>query len=122
MTSRGRDSRSSRTDVDREDWPVRSGPRQPRRNLDAEFVALREQGRSYSAVAGALGIKRAFNAQEAFIRVMRSLPEKERRALQARESARLDQLEVRIRTRDADQPVKMERHLAGLEALRETMR
>ena len=68
------------------------------------------------------GIKRAVNAQEAFIRVMRSLPEKERLALHARESARLDLLEVRIRTRDADQPVKMERHLAGLEALRETMR
>jgi hypothetical protein len=101
---------------------MRSGPRQPRRSLDAEVVALREQGHSYSAVAGALGIKRALNAQEAFIRVMRSLPEKERTALQAREWARLDQLEVRIRTRDADQPAKMERHLAGLEALRETMR
>ena len=67
---------------------MHSGPRQPRRSLDEEVVALRERGQSYSAVASALGIKRAVNAQEAFIRVMRSLPEKERRALHARESAR----------------------------------
>jgi len=101
---------------------MHSGPRQPRQSLDQEVVALRERGQSYSAVASALGIKRAVNAQEAFIRVMRSLPEKERTALRAREWARLDQLEVRIRTRDADQPVKMERHLVALEALRETMK
>lgn len=100
---------------------MRSGPRQPRRSLDEEVVELRERGQSYSAVASALGIKRAVNAQEAFIRVMRGLPEKERKEMHARESARLDQLEVRIRTRDVGQPVKMERHLAGLEALRETM-
>ncbi len=62
---------------------MRSGPRQPRRSLDEEVVALREQGQSYSAVASALGIKRAVNAQEAFIRVMRGLPEQERRALHA---------------------------------------
>jgi hypothetical protein len=30
--------------------------------------------------------------------------------------------ELSTRTRDVDRPVKMERHLAGLEALRETMR
>jgi len=101
---------------------MHSGPRQPRRSLDQEVVALRERGQSYSAVASALGIKRAVNAQEAFIRAMHSLPDKERAALHAREWARLDELEVRIRTRDADQPVKMERHLVALEALRETMK
>ena len=57
---------------------MHSGPRQPRRSLDQEVVALRERGQSYSAVASALGIKRAVNAQEAFIRAMHSLPEKER--------------------------------------------
>ena len=64
---------------------MHSGPRQPRRSLDQEVVALRERGQSYSAVASALGIKRAVNAQEAFIRAMHSLPEKERTALHARE-------------------------------------
>ena len=76
---------------------MRSGPRPPRRSLDEEVVELRERGQSYSAVASALGINDG-EPQEAFIRVMRSLPENERNALHARESARLDQLEVRIRT------------------------
>lgn len=122
MTSRGRDNRTARPERDREDRPAYSGPRQSRRSLDEEVVALRERGQSYSAVASALGMKRATNAQEAFVRAMRSLPENERKALQGREAARLDQLEVRIRSRDANEPVKMERHLVALEALRQTIR
>jgi hypothetical protein len=122
MTSKGRDNRSPRGDRDREERPSYSGPRQPRRSLDEEVVALRERGKSYSAVASALGIKRAVNAQEAFVRAMRSLSEKERSAMHQRESARLDQLEARIRSRDAHEPAKMERHLVALEALRDTMK
>jgi hypothetical protein len=121
MTSRGRENRPARTERDNEDRPY-SGPRQPRRNLDEEVVALRERGQTYSAVARALGMRRATNAQEAFIRAMRSLPEPQRKALHRREWERLDQLEARIRSRDAQEPVKMERHLVALEALRDTMR
>jgi hypothetical protein len=121
MTSRGRENRPVRSERDSDERPY-SGPRQPRRNLDEEVVTLRERGQTYSAVARALGMRRATNAQEAFIRVMRSLPEKERKALHRRESDRLDQLEARIRSRDAAEPVKMERHLVALEALRDTMR
>ena len=120
MNSRGRDNRQAGRERERDERPY-SGPRQGRRNLDEEVVALRERGQSYSAVARALGIKRAVNAQEAFVRAMRSLPETERKALSRRESKRLDELEARIRSRDADQPAKMERHLAALEALRQTM-
>ena len=58
---------------------MHSGPRQPRRSLDEEVVALRERGQSYSAVASTLGMKRAVNAQETFVRAMRSLPERRRR-------------------------------------------
>lgn len=49
-----------------EDRPPR--PRQPRQDLDQEVVVLREQGQSYSAVARSLGIKRATDAQHAFLR------------------------------------------------------
>ena len=52
---------------------------------------------------------------------MRNLPEGERKALAKRESDRLDQLEVRIRSRDAAEPAKMERHLVALEALRQSI-
>jgi cytidylate kinase len=82
---------------------------------------LRERGQSYSAVARALGLKRAMNAQEAFVRAMRSLPEPERKALGRRESQRLDELEARIRSRDANDPAKMERHLVALDALRQSI-
>ncbi|HTV12488.1 MAG TPA: hypothetical protein VME20_11590 [Acidimicrobiales bacterium] len=122
MTSRGRDNRSPRAERDPEERPSYSGARAPRRNLDEEVVALRERGKSYSAIASALGMKRAVNANEAFVRAMRRLSEKERTALWQRESARLDQLEARIRSRDAEQPAKMERHLVALEALRDTIK
>ncbi|HXW79598.1 MAG TPA: hypothetical protein VEJ84_08865 [Acidimicrobiales bacterium] len=122
MTTRGRDNRQAPYERERErDERSYQGPRQGRRNLDEEVVALRERGESYSAVARALGLKRAVNAHEAFVRAMRRLPEPERRALGRRESKRLDELEVRIRSRDADQPAKMERHLAALDALRQTV-
>jgi len=122
VTSRARDNRPFRAERDREERATYSGPRPPRRNIDEEVVALRERGKSYSAIASALGMKRAVNANEAFVRAMHSLAEKERSALRQRESARLDQLEARIRSRDAHEPAKMERHLVALEALRGNIR
>jgi hypothetical protein len=115
----GRRNGPPRTERTTEDRPPR--PRQPHRDLDEEVVVLREQGQSYSAVARTLGIRRATDAQAAFVRAMRKLPEQERKALYKRESERLDQLEARIRSRDAQQPDKMERHLTALGALRESM-
>lgn len=115
----GRRNGPPRTERAMEDRPPR--PRQPRRDLDEEVVALREQGQSYSAVARTLGIRRAVDAQAAFIRAMRRLPEQERKALYQRETERLDQLEARIRSRDAQDPAKLERHLVALVALRESM-
>jgi hypothetical protein len=46
----------------------------------------------------------------------------ERTRLTERESGRLDQLETRIRTRDAEDPEKMERRLVALEKMREVLR
>ncbi len=115
----GRRNGPPRAERSNEDRPPR--PRQPRRDLDEEVVALREQGQSYSAVARTLGIRRAVDAQAAFIRAMRKLQDPERKALIQRETERLDQLEARIRTRDAADPAKLERHLVALGVLRESM-
>jgi len=90
----------------------------PRRNTDGEALALREQGRSYAAIARTLGLKRATDARAAFLRALRAAPEDERTQIVRRESERLDQLEVRIRTRDAAAPDKLERRLEALAALR----
>lgn len=88
-------SRSRRSSPERSQGE--GGSRQPRRNVDEEVVSLRERGKSYAAVASALGLKRTTDAHAAFVRVLRSRPEAERAALSSRESQRLDQLEQRIR-------------------------
>lgn len=97
----------------------RGGPRsQARRTTDADALALREEGRSYAAVARNLGLKRATDARQAFLRGMRARPDEERRLIADRERGRLDKLELRIRERDADDPVKLERRLTALAQLR----
>ena len=111
-----------RSDRDSAGRPQRAErPHQPRRDVDEEVVRRREKGESYSAVARALGLKRAMDAQAAFLRALRSRPEPERAALSKRESLRLDQLEERIRSRDAEDPVKLARRLTALEALRQAL-
>ncbi|MHB1924105.1 MAG: hypothetical protein ACYCSJ_05415 [Acidimicrobiales bacterium] len=91
----------------------------PRRSTDDEALALREQGKSYSAVARSLGLTRATDARQAFLRSLRARPEDERRAMAVREQARLDGLEARIRARDAGRPEKLQRRLEALGVLRE---
>jgi hypothetical protein len=85
-------------------------------------MALREQGRSFAAIARTLGLKRAVDAREAFLRELRSRHEEERQHLVERELARLDQLEARIRARDADEPDKLQTRLGALAAMRESLR
>jgi hypothetical protein len=84
-------------------------------------LALRESGKTYSAVARTLGLKRSVDAQAAFLRAVRKREGDERSHLVERETARLVQLEARIRTRDAADPEKMERRLLALGKLREQL-
>jgi hypothetical protein len=53
---------------------------------------------------------------------LRRQPDEERAQLSQRESARLDALEVRVRSRDAEEPEKMNRRLGALDRLREAIR
>jgi hypothetical protein len=85
-------------------------------------MALREQGNSYAAVARTLGLKRAADARKAFLRELRSRPDEERRSLVEHELQRLDQLEARIRARDAEEPDKLQTRLNALAAMRESLR
>jgi hypothetical protein len=55
------------------------------------------------------------------LRALRRREGEERSDLVERESARLVQLETRIRTRDAADPEKMERRLVALAKLREQL-
>jgi hypothetical protein len=53
---------------------------------------------------------------------MRSRPDEERHDLVERELQRLDKLEARIRSRDADEPDKLQTRLGALAAMRESLR
>ncbi len=83
---------------------------------------MREQGRSFAAIAGSLGLKRASDAREAFLRELRNRPDEERPSLVERELERLDKLEARIRARDAQEPDKLRTRLGALAAMREALR
>lgn len=72
-------------------------------------------------MASSLGFKRSVDAQAAFLRALRQREGEERGRLTQRESDRLDKLETRIRTRDAEEPEKMERRLVALGKLREKL-
>lgn len=85
-------------------------------------MVLREQGRSFAAIARTLGLKRAADARQAFLRELRSSTDEERPSLVAREMERLDQLEARIRARDVDEPDKLQTRLGALAAMRESLR
>lgn len=85
-------------------------------------MELREQGRSFAAIARTLGLKRAADARQAFLRELRARPDEERPSLVERELGRLDKLEARIRARDVDVPDKLQTRLGALDAMRESLR
>ena len=86
------------------------------------MLGLREQGRSFAAIARTVGLKRSAEAREAFLRELRSRPDQEREGLVERELERLDRLEERIRARDAEKPDKLETRLGALAKMRESLR
>jgi hypothetical protein len=82
---------------------------------------LREEGRSFAAIARTVGLKRASDAREAFLRELRSRPEEERQVLVVSELERLDKLETRVRVRDAEEPDKLQTRLAALASMRASL-
>jgi hypothetical protein len=66
-----------------------------------------------------LGLKRANDARQAFLRALAKREGAERDALLRGELKRLDELEARIRSRDESEPDKLARRLAALESLRQ---
>jgi hypothetical protein len=87
-------------------------------NVSEQALTLRERNASYSAIAQRLGLRRALDAHQAFIRAVNARSGEEQRNLVAREHARLDQLETRIRTRDEAEPEKMQRRVQAIAKLR----
>jgi hypothetical protein len=95
--------------------------RQAGGGTDAEALTLRESGKSFSAIARTLGLDRATEAHRSYVRALDTRAGDERRQLIKNEEARLDQLEKRIRERDAKDVPKLERRLQGVQRLREAI-
>jgi hypothetical protein len=96
--------------------------RPPSQDIDAQVLALRESGTSFSAIARLLELGRATEAHQSFVRALGRYDGDERRQLLKNEEARLDRLERRIRDRDAADAAKVERRLLGVNKLREAIR
>lgn len=104
--------------------PERSGGprrRQASGEIDAQALTLRESGKSYSAIARTLGLDRATEAHRSYVRALGSREGDELQRLVKNEDVRLDQLEERIRERDAADVPKLERRLLGVQKLREAI-
>jgi hypothetical protein len=96
--------------------------RSPSGDIDGQALTLRESGKSYSAIARTLGLERATDAHTSFVRALGTREDGERLQLIKNEETRLDELEQRIRQRDAADVPKLERRLLGLEKFREAIR
>lgn len=96
--------------------------RLPAQEVDAQVLALREGGSSYSAIARQLELGRAVDAHRSFVRALGTLDGPARQRLVDHEEARLDRLERRIRDRDAAEPDKVTRRVKGVDKLREAIR
>ena len=89
--------------------------------LDAQALALREAGTSFSAIARRLELECAVDAHRCFIRALNTYEGADRRRLIDNEEARLDRLAERIRDRDGADTTKVAHRLRGLTNLREAI-
>lgn len=91
------------------------------RELDGQVLSLREAGTSFSQIARQLELDSAVDAHRSFMRALGGLAGDDRQRHLDSEDARLDQLESRIRERDAADPAKVEHRLQGVTKLRDAL-
>lgn len=64
--------------------------------VDEQVLRLRQRGQAYARISRELGLDRATDAQQAFRRALRRLPEAEATPIRNDELARLDRLTDRV--------------------------
>jgi len=90
--------------------------------LDARALALRSEGRGFRTIANELGLDRATDANLAFNRALRRLPEQERDAVRKDEENRLDRLADVTRGNHLLDAADVERRLKSIDRLRAQLR
>jgi len=88
---------------------------------DERALLLRDQGRSFAAIARALDLADALQANAAFNRALRRHTPGDQATMRSREMARLDTLSLRIRRREDVSEEELARHLRGIQRLRKTL-
>lgn len=88
---------------------------------DNSVLVLREQGKSFTAIARDLGMPRSVDANAAFNRALRRRPAGEQESLRSHEMARLDALGERVRRRSDLDEAEVERRMRSLERLRKAL-
>lgn len=102
------DAETDRSDISGEDDFAR----------DDTALRLRAGGKSFVAVAEAMGYGRAHHANDAFNRALRRTPPGERDSLRRQELARLDTLAEGVRASQQLGPDDVARRLRAVERLR----
>lgn len=88
---------------------------------DDKALALREQGRSFAAIARVLGMKGGLDANAAFNRALRRHSVDEQENLRSHEMARLDALGERVRQRPDLDAVELARRMRSIDRLRKSL-
>jgi hypothetical protein len=88
---------------------------------DEQALELRVKGKSFSAIATALGYERPLDAREAFIRALRRKPEAVRDDLRRQEMDRLDAMAEVFRSSQNLDSEEIAQRLRAVDRLREML-
>jgi hypothetical protein len=97
------------------DSPEVSGPSE---TLDAKVLLLRSEGRAFARISRELQLHRSLDAQKAFMRALRRLPNSDADRVRVEEISRLDRLADHVRTDTRRNDMDRARQLKAIERMR----
>jgi hypothetical protein len=90
----------------------------PSETVDDDVLRLRRQGQAYARISRELGLVRAADAQQAFLRAVRRLPPADAKHVRDEELSRLDSLAERVRADTSKSDMDRARQLRTIERMR----
>lgn len=91
---------------------------EPPESVDEKVLRLRGEGQPYARISRDLGLDRRADAQRAFMRALRRLPDSDATRVRAEEVARLDHLAERVRADTRRNELDKTRQLKTIERMR----
>lgn len=90
----------------------------PSESGDSEVLRLRSLGRAFSGISKELGLERGADAQRAFLRAVRRLPDPEAQRVRGEEVTRLDRLAEQVRSDATKTDIDRDRNLKLIDRMR----